>query len=83
MCLGVPGQITRIETIDEKIMADADFVGEMKRVCLNYLPDLAVGDFVIVHAGYALTKLTEDDAAKTIKMMRDVGLLDELEGVGS
>jgi hydrogenase expression/formation protein HypC len=77
MCLGVPGQIIDIETVDEKIMANVDFVGEMKRVCLNYLPELAVGDYVIVHAGYALTKMTEEEADKTVKMMRDVGLLEE------
>jgi hydrogenase expression/formation protein HypC len=77
MCLGVPGQIVDIETVDEKIMANVDFVGEMKRVCLNYLPELAVGDYVIVHAGYALTKMTEEEADKTVRMMRDVGLLEE------
>ena len=77
MCLGVPGQIVDIVTVDEKIMANVDFVGEMKRVCLNYLPELAVGDYVIVHAGYALTKMTEEEADKTVRMMRDVGLLEE------
>lgn len=83
MCLAVPGQIVDIETIDGKIMANVDFAGEMRRVCLNYLPELAVGDYVIVHAGYALTKMTKEEADKTVQMMRDIGLLDELEEVTS
>lgn len=77
MCLGIPGLILDIETVDGKIMAEADFAGEMRRVCLNYLPDLQVGDYVIMHAGYALTKMTKEEADKTIEMMRDIGLLEE------
>lgn len=77
MCLGIPGLIMDIETVDGKIMAEADFAGEMRRVCLNYLPDLQIGDYVIMHAGYALTKLTKVEADKTLEMMRDIGLLEE------
>lgn len=77
MCLGIPGRIIDIETSGGKIMANVDHVGEMRRVCLNYLPELAVGDYIIVHAGYALTKMTEEEADKTVQMMRDIGLLEE------
>jgi hydrogenase expression/formation protein HypC len=59
-------------------MADVDFVGEHKRVCLDYLPELGIGDWVITHAGYALTKLTPETAASTLQTMRDVGLLEEV-----
>lgn len=76
MCLGVPGRISEIWNEDGAIMAHADFVGETRRVCLNYLPDLAVGDYIIVHAGFALTRLTEDDADKTVAMMRQYGVLE-------
>jgi len=60
-------------------MAEADFIGERRRVCLNYLPDLVVGDHVIVHAGYAITRMTEESARETVRMMVDLGLLDVAE----
>ena len=80
MCLAIPGRITAIETGVGPTMADVDFVGESRRVCLDYLPGLAVGDFVIVHAGYALTRVTPEEAARTVGLMKEFGLLDEMTG---
>lgn len=81
MCLGVPGRITDCWKADDgALMALADFAGETRMIRLNYLPDLTVGDYTIVHAGYALTKIDADEAAKTIALMRDVGLLDDFAG---
>jgi hydrogenase expression/formation protein HypC len=78
MCLGVPGQIRETWTDPAgALLARADFVGEERVIRLNYLPDLAVGDWTIVHAGFALTRLEEAEAHKTIAVMRDVGLLEE------
>lgn len=76
MCLGVPGKIVRT-WVDESgaLLADADFVGEHRRIKLNYLPGLGVGDQVIVHAGFALTKVSDEEAERTIALMREVGLL--------
>ena len=76
MCLAVPGRIAAIHSGDGRSMADVDFLGEFRRVCLDYLPDLQVGDFVIVHAGYALTRVSEEEAAHTIGLMFEFGLLD-------
>jgi hydrogenase expression/formation protein HypC len=78
MCLGVPGQITEIWHEGGATFAHADFVGEKRRVCLNYLPQLEVGDHVIVHAGFALTRLDESEAIETVRVMREVGLLPPL-----
>lgn len=76
MCLGIPGLIVRRwEEPDGAILAEADFAGELRTVRLNYLPDLQVGDHTIVHAGFALTRLERAEAARTIALMRDVGLL--------
>lgn len=76
MCLGIPGLIVRRwEEPDGALLADVYFVGEMRTVRLNYLPDLQVGDFTIVHAGFALTKLDAAEATKTIALMREVGVL--------
>ncbi|GAA0615071.1 HypC/HybG/HupF family hydrogenase formation chaperone [Sporichthya brevicatena] len=78
MCLAVPGRITSIESGGGRVMADVDFVGESRAVCLDYLPDLAVGDYVIVHAGYALTRVTPEEAERTVGLMQEFGLLDEM-----
>jgi hydrogenase assembly chaperone HypC/HupF len=78
MCLGIPGRIMeRWSEPDGQILARADFAGEERVIRLNYLPDLAVGDHTIVHAGFALTRLTREDAERTVAMMRDVGLLED------
>jgi hydrogenase expression/formation protein HypC len=77
MCLGVPGEIREIWEDGGARYGRADFVGEERVIRLNYLPDLRVGDWTIVHAGYALTRLTPEDAARTIETMRSVGLLED------
>ncbi len=80
MCLGVPGIIReRWQEADGQLLAHGDFGGETRVIRLNYLPDLQVGDWVITHAGFALTRLTPEDAAETIRTMREVGLLPEPE----
>ena len=77
MCLGVPGRILdRWQEPDGPLLAHADFVGEVRVIRLNYLPDLDVGDYTIVHACYALTKLSEEEADKTVALMREVDLLE-------
>jgi len=76
MCLGIPGRITEVWYSDGAPMAHADFDGRVRRVCLAYLPDLAIGDYVITHMGYALTRIDEADAAATLAMMREYGVLD-------
>lgn len=78
MCLAVPGRITAVEAGESRVMADVDFLGERRRICLDYLPTLQVGDYVIVHAGYALTRVSVDDAENTVALMREFGLLDDL-----
>lgn len=77
MCLGVPGRITEIWEDDGALLAHADFAGEVRKICLNYLPTLRRGDYVIVHAGFALTRLDEAEAEHTIAVMREYGVLDE------
>ncbi len=75
MCLGVPGRLIEIWQEAGTTMARADFAGEERRVCLAYLPDLAVGDHVMAHMGFALTKIDADTAAATIDLMREYGVL--------
>ena len=84
MCLGIPGRIRRRWVEDDgAILAEADFAGESRVIRLNYLPDLEVGDYTIVHAGFALTRLSPEEAAETLRVMREVGVLEpEAEALG-
>ena len=72
MCLGVPGRITAVE--DGLVrMGTVDFDGSSLEVCLAYVPEAGPGDYVLVHAGFALTQLDEDQAAKTLEALRELG----------
>lgn len=77
MCLGVPGRIEEVWEADGTRMATVDFGGVRKEVCLAYVPDVTVGDYTIVHVGFALTKLDEKSALETLELFKSVGLLDE------
>ncbi|TPG36983.1 HypC/HybG/HupF family hydrogenase formation chaperone [Mycolicibacterium hodleri] len=82
MCLGIPGKIIKIWDESGTRMATVDFGGTTKKVCLAYLPDLEIGEYTIVHAGFALNRLDEESANNTLKMFADLGLLEEeLAGV--
>ena len=77
MCLGVPGKVLEVREEHGTRMATVDFGGVTKTVCLAYVPDVGIGDYTIVHAGFAITKLDEASALETLKMFEDLGLLDE------
>ncbi|HYO01943.1 MAG TPA: HypC/HybG/HupF family hydrogenase formation chaperone [Mycobacterium sp.] len=84
MCLGIPGKIIKIWDESGTRMATVDFGGTTKKVCLAYLPDLQIGEYTIVHAGFALNRLDEESANNTLKMFADLGFLEEeLAGVQS
>jgi hydrogenase expression/formation protein HypC len=82
MCLAVPGKIVSIEERDDTRMAKVDFGGVVKDVCLAYLPDIQVGDYTIVHVGFAIQKLDEASALETLALFQSMGLLQEELGVG-
>jgi hydrogenase expression/formation protein HypC len=77
MCLGIPGQVVEISEDAGITMATVDFGGATKAVCLAYLPDVVVGEYVIVHAGFAITRLDEESARITLEMFRNLGLLEQ------
>ncbi len=81
MCLGVPGRVTDIRDDRGTKMATVDFGGVTKDICLAFVPEAGVGDYTIVHAGFAITLLDEASALETLAMMRDVGLLDDELGL--
>ena len=74
MCLGVPGKILSIEpNLTGMTMGKVSFGGVAKEVCLAYTPEAEVGDYVIVHVGYALTKLDPEEAEKTLALFAEMG----------
>lgn len=82
MCLALPGQILRIEEEDGVAMAEVNFGGVEKRVCLQYLPDAIVGEYVVVHVGFAIQRLDEASALATLANFTALGILDEELGDG-
>jgi hydrogenase expression/formation protein HypC len=77
MCLAVPGRVIGIEERDGTRMAEVDFGGVVKEVCLEYVPDLRVGEYTIVHVGFALQRLDEESARQTLELFAGLGLLEE------
>ncbi len=71
MCLGVPGRIIEIEEGLMR-MGRVDFGGITRPVCLAYVPEAQVGDWVIVHVGFAISRLEEEEAMETLQLLGEV-----------
>jgi hydrogenase expression/formation protein HypC len=79
MCLGIPGKIQSIRDDAGLTMGVVDFGGVRREVCLQYVQDeVAVGDYVIVHVGFAITRVDEDEARRTFEVLKEMSQLDEL-----
>ncbi len=81
MCLAVPGQILEVREEQGTRMATISFDGIHKDICLAYLPDLRVGDYCIVHVGFAISRIDEESALETLQMFKDLGILDDELGL--
>lgn len=80
MCLAVPGKVVRIEENPLGMtMGTVSFGGINKKVCLAYVPEAAVGDYVIVHVGFAISRIDEQEAKEVFAALRKMGELAELE----
>jgi hydrogenase expression/formation protein HypC len=80
MCLAIPGKIQSIQTIHNGLvrMAKVSFGGIIKEASLEMLPSASVGDYVLVHVGVAISKVNEEEAAKTFEYLKEIGEIDEL-----
>ena len=79
MCLGIPGKVIEIYQANEMKMGKVDFGGVIKETCLDFLPDIQVGDYTIVHVGFGISQLDEEEAQRTLEMLREMEMLaDEL-----
>jgi hydrogenase expression/formation protein HypC len=77
MCLAVPGQVESIHEENGTRMGRVNFGGVVKEICLAYLPDIAVGDYTIVHVGFAISRIDEASAQQTLRTFAELGLLEE------
>ena len=82
MCLAVPGRVMSLETRDDTPMAEVDFGGVRKEVCLQYIPDVKIGEYVVVHVGFAIQRLDEQSALDTLAAFEKLGILEEEFGDG-
>jgi len=72
MCLGVPGKVSEIYEANGLKMGKVDFGGVKREVCLEYVPDTEVGQYVIVHVGFAINQLSEEEAEETLTLLRQI-----------
>ncbi len=79
MCLAVPGKIISIDDKDMLKMAKIDFAGVVREVCLDWLPEANVGEYVVVHAGFALNTVDEKEAKETLQLFHEMGALTDEE----
>jgi hydrogenase expression/formation protein HypC len=81
MCLAIPGKIISIESKQEEIFLNGkvSFGGIIKEVNLSMVPDIKIGDYVLVHVGVALSKVDEEDAMQTLEYLKLMGEMNELD----
>jgi hydrogenase expression/formation protein HypC len=80
MCLGIPGRIVSLRDDGGLPMGTVDFGGVRREVCLAYVADeVGVDDFVIVHVGFAISKVDEGEARRTFEVLKEMSQLDELD----
>jgi hydrogenase expression/formation protein HypC len=79
MCLGVPGKVLSIVQRDDLSMGKVEFGGIVKEVCMAYVPEAEVGDYVLVHVGFAISRVDEAEAQEIFRYIEQIGELSELE----
>jgi len=82
MCLGVPGRIIDIYEVAGLRMGRIDFGGVVKEACLAYVPEAAVGEYTLIHVGFAIGRIDEAEAQQSLEFLRGAGLLADELGAG-
>ena len=78
MCLAIPGRVVETFERDGLHMAKVQFGGIVREACLEYVPDAAVGEYVLVHVGFAISRIDEAEAARTYELLEELDQLTEL-----
>jgi hydrogenase expression/formation protein HypC len=79
MCLAVPGKITEIYENNGLLMGKIDFGGIVREACLTYVPEAKVGDYTIIHVGFALNLIDEEEALETLALLEEISQQDRDE----
>jgi hydrogenase expression/formation protein HypC len=79
MCLAIPGKLIETLDADGMKMGKVSFGGMVKQVCLEYIPDAVPGDYVLVHVGFALSKVNQEEAERTYRILEELDQLGELQ----
>jgi hydrogenase expression/formation protein HypC len=82
MCLAVPGRVVEVAEDAPLRMARVDFGGVLRQVCLAYLPEAGPGDYVLVHVGFAISRIDEEAARETLRALEQIGELTVPEELG-
>jgi len=77
MCLAVPGKIVEINEHDGLQMARVDFGGIFREACLDYVPEAKVGDYCVIHVGFAISLLSEKEAMETLELLNQISNIEE------
>lgn len=77
MCLGVPGKIVEIEEKNGLKMAKVDFGGIFREACLDYVPEAKVGEYCVIHVGFAISLLSESEAMETLDLLKQISNIEE------
>jgi hydrogenase expression/formation protein HypC len=80
MCLGIPGKVVETYREHDVLMGKVDFSGVLRRVCLEHVPEVRPGEYVIVHVGFALQRIDEEEALRVFEFLDEMKQLDELRG---
>jgi hydrogenase expression/formation protein HypC len=83
MCLGIPGKVIKTYREHDVLMGKVDFSGVIKQVCLDHVPDVKVGQYVLVHVGFALSSIDEAEAQMVFDFLNQMDQLDELKAPSS
>lgn len=73
MCLGIPGKVVARFEVNGLPMAKVQFGGIVRDTCLAYVPEAVAGDYVVVHVGFAISRIDEEEAARTYRLLRELG----------
>lgn len=79
MCLAIPGKVVEINSQNGMQMARVAFGGVTREACLEYVPETRIGDYVLVHVGFAISRVNEEEARRTYQALAELGQLDELD----
>jgi hydrogenase expression/formation protein HypC len=77
MCLGVPGKIVEIYPKENMRMCKIDFGGTTREACLDFIPEAKVGDYTIIHVGFAISLLSEEEAMETLALLQEIADIEE------